>query len=67
MRVDEHTFNLDDSPDFYRTADASGMPAYLESSNPANAAFYQGLGFEALGVICAGHSPSMVPMLRPAR
>jgi pimeloyl-ACP methyl ester carboxylesterase len=26
VRVDEHTFNLDDSPVFYRSADASGMP-----------------------------------------
>ncbi|MGY8665149.1 GNAT family N-acetyltransferase [Bradyrhizobium sp. UFLA05-109] len=47
--------------------DQEHMPAYLESSNPANAAFYQGLGFEALGVIRAGDSPPMVPMLRPAR
>ena len=47
--------------------DEQHMPAYLESSNPANAAFYQRLGFEALGVIRAGDSPPMVPMLRPAR
>jgi pimeloyl-ACP methyl ester carboxylesterase len=26
VRVDEHTFYLDDSPVYYRTADASGMP-----------------------------------------
>ena len=26
MRVDEHTFYLDDSPVYYRSADASGMP-----------------------------------------
>ena len=26
MRVDEHTFDLDDSPVYYRSADASGMP-----------------------------------------
>ncbi|MBV9806982.1 MAG: alpha/beta fold hydrolase, partial [Solirubrobacterales bacterium] len=26
MRVDEHTFHLDDSPVYYRSADASGMP-----------------------------------------
>jgi RimJ/RimL family protein N-acetyltransferase len=43
------------------------MPAYLESSNLANAAFYERLGFEALGVIRVGDSPPMVPMLRPAR
>jgi ribosomal protein S18 acetylase RimI-like enzyme len=43
------------------------MPAYLESSNSANAALYQRLGFKALGVIRAGGSPPMVPMLRGAR
>jgi GNAT superfamily N-acetyltransferase len=47
--------------------DQEHMPAYLESSNPANATFYRRLGFESLGVICAGHSPPMVPMLRGAR
>ncbi|HEX3348363.1 MAG TPA: GNAT family N-acetyltransferase [Acetobacteraceae bacterium] len=47
--------------------DGMHMPAYLESSNPANAAVYSRLGFEALGVIHAGHSPPMVPMLRAAR
>jgi ribosomal protein S18 acetylase RimI-like enzyme len=47
--------------------DQEHMPAYLESSNSANAALYQRFGFEALGVIRAGHSPSMVPMLRGAR
>jgi hypothetical protein len=47
--------------------DQEHMPAYLESSTPANAAFYQRLGFEALGVIRVGDSPPMVPMLRPAR
>jgi ribosomal protein S18 acetylase RimI-like enzyme len=47
--------------------DQEHMPAYLESTNPANAAFYQRLGFEALGVIRAGHSPPIVPMLRRAR
>ena len=26
MRVDEHTFQLDDSPVYYRSADAPGMP-----------------------------------------
>lgn len=46
-----------------RRCDQQHMPAYLESSNPANAAFYQRLG----GVIRVGDSPPMVPMLRPAR
>jgi ribosomal protein S18 acetylase RimI-like enzyme len=47
--------------------DQEHMPAYLESSNPANAAFYQRHGFEELGVIRVGDSPPMVPMLRRAR
>ena len=47
--------------------DQEHMPAYLESSNSANTAFYQRLGFEALGVIRAGDSPPMIPMLRGAR
>jgi GNAT superfamily N-acetyltransferase len=47
--------------------DQEHMPAYLESSNPANATFYRRLDFEPLGVIRAGHSPPMVPMLRGAR
>ena len=47
--------------------DQEHMPAYLESTNPANVALYQRLGFEALGVIRAGDSPPLVPMLRPAR
>ena len=47
--------------------DQEHMPAYLESSNCANTAFCQRLGFEALGVIRAGDSPPMVPMLRGAR
>jgi ribosomal protein S18 acetylase RimI-like enzyme len=47
--------------------DQEHTPAYLESSNPANTTFYQRLGFEVLGVIRAGHSPPMVPMLRSAR
>jgi ribosomal protein S18 acetylase RimI-like enzyme len=47
--------------------DQEHMPAYLESSNSANAALYHRLGFKALGVIRAGCSPPMVPMLRGAR
>ena len=47
--------------------DQEHMPAYLESSNPANTALYQRFGFEALGVIRVGHSPPMLPMLRAAR
>jgi ribosomal protein S18 acetylase RimI-like enzyme len=47
--------------------DQEHMPAYLESSNSANTALYQRFGFKGLGVICAGGSPPMVPMLRGAR
>ena len=50
-----------------RRCDEEHLPAYLESSNPANATFYQRLGFETLGVISVGRSPPMVPMLRGAR
>lgn len=44
--------------------DADGVPAYLESSNPLNIPFYQRQGFEALGQIQVGSSPTIVPMLR---
>lgn len=44
--------------------DADGVPAYLESSNPRNLPFYQRQGFEILGKIQAGTSPTIVPMLR---
>jgi len=47
--------------------DQEHMPAYLESSNSANTALYQRFGFKGLGVIRAGSSPPMVPMLRGAR
>jgi GNAT superfamily N-acetyltransferase len=47
--------------------DQEQMPAYLESSNPANTTFYRRLGFEPLGVIRTDHSPPMIPMLRSAR
>lgn len=50
-----------------RRCDREHMPAYLESSNPINAALYGRFGFEPLGVIRAGNSPPMVPMLRRGR
>ena len=50
-----------------KQCDQERMPAYLESSNPANTALYQRFGFEGLGVIRVGHSPPMVPMLRNAQ
>jgi ribosomal protein S18 acetylase RimI-like enzyme len=44
--------------------DRDHAPAYLESSNPRNIAFYQRYGFEPLGAIQVGSSPTLVPMLR---
>lgn len=47
--------------------DADRRPAYLESSNPRNLGFYQRHGFEILGKIQAGSSPTIVPMFRKPR
>jgi ribosomal protein S18 acetylase RimI-like enzyme len=47
--------------------DADRLPAYLESSNPRNLGFYQRHGFEMLGKIQVGSSPTIVPMLRKPR
>jgi GNAT superfamily N-acetyltransferase len=47
--------------------DRDGMPAYLESSNPRNIPLYQRHGFEIIGAIQAGTSPTVVPMLRRRR
>ena len=47
--------------------DRDHAPAYLESSNPRNIPFYERHGFERLGAIQVGLSPTLVPMLRPAR
>ncbi len=44
--------------------DADRFPAYLESSNPRNIPFYQRHGFEVMGKIQVGSSPTIVPMLR---
>ena len=44
--------------------DREGQSAYLESSNPRNISLYERHGFEKLGAIQAGASPTMVPMLR---
>jgi ribosomal protein S18 acetylase RimI-like enzyme len=44
--------------------DREGRLAYLESSNPKNVPLYQRHGFELLGTIQAGGSPSIFPMLR---
>jgi GNAT superfamily N-acetyltransferase len=48
--------------------DAEGMPAYLESSNPANLARYQRLGFEPTGeIFVAEGRPVVTTMWRAAR
>jgi ribosomal protein S18 acetylase RimI-like enzyme len=44
--------------------DADQFPAYLESSNPRNLPFYQRHGFEIIGKIQVGSSPTIVPMVR---
>jgi ribosomal protein S18 acetylase RimI-like enzyme len=47
--------------------DADHLPAYLESSNPRNIALYRRHGFEILGEIQVGSSPTLTPMLRASR
>ena len=51
----------------YALAQLDHMPAYLESSNPRNMSFYRRHGFEPLGAIQVGSSPTLVPMLRRPR
>jgi GNAT superfamily N-acetyltransferase len=43
--------------------DHNSRLAYLESSNPKNIPLYQRHGFELLGTIHVGTSPSIFPML----
>jgi len=47
--------------------DAEGLPAYLESSNARNVSLYERHGFEVIGEIQHGSSPTMLPMYRAAR
>jgi GNAT superfamily N-acetyltransferase len=47
--------------------DRDGVPAYLESSNPRNVSLYARHGFEAIGKIQVGSSPTLLPMLRRPR
>jgi ribosomal protein S18 acetylase RimI-like enzyme len=44
--------------------DRDRVPAYLESTNPRNISLYLRHGFEPLGNIQVGSSPTLVPMLR---
>ena len=50
-----------------RKCDETHTPAYLESSNPRNIPLYQRHGFETIGEVQVGTSPTVVPMLRMAR
>lgn len=47
--------------------DRDCVPAYLESSNPRNISLYLRHGFEIIGNIQVGSSPTLVPMLRRPR
>ena len=44
--------------------DRENKVAYLESSNPRNIPLYERYGFEVLGEIQVGTSPTIFPMLR---
>ncbi len=48
-------------------ADADGVPAYLESSNPRNIPLYEQHGFEVIRTIQVGSAPPVVPMMRRPR
>jgi GNAT superfamily N-acetyltransferase len=50
-----------------RRCDRDRLPAYLESSSPANVPLYERFGFKVLGEIQSGSSPKLIPMFRPAR
>ena len=47
--------------------DRERAPAYLESSNPRNISLYRRHGFEPVGAIQAGSSPTLIPMVRRPR
>jgi ribosomal protein S18 acetylase RimI-like enzyme len=47
--------------------DQDRLPAYLESTNPANVTLYERHGFSLIGKIQRGGAPPMFPMLREAR
>ena len=50
-----------------RQCDREHRPAYLWSSNPLNTSLYERRGFEIVGTIQVGSSPSIFPMMRHAR
>jgi predicted N-acetyltransferase YhbS len=47
--------------------DAQGLPAYLESSNPANVPYYARLGFQATGDLTPPGGPTLTLMWRDPR
>jgi ribosomal protein S18 acetylase RimI-like enzyme len=47
--------------------DRDGLLAYLESSNPRNIGLYERHGFEVIGRIQVGSSPTVTPMSRKPR
>jgi ribosomal protein S18 acetylase RimI-like enzyme len=47
--------------------DATGMPAYLENSNPRNTRLYERAGFVARSSISPEGAPPLIPMWRSAR
>jgi GNAT superfamily N-acetyltransferase len=47
--------------------DAAGLPAYLESTNPANVDRYRSVGFERYGSFELPEGPTVTTMWRPAR
>jgi ribosomal protein S18 acetylase RimI-like enzyme len=49
-----------------RQIDAAGMPAYVESSNPKNATFYERAGFVAQKNIAPDGAPPLIAMWRDA-
>lgn len=52
---------------FCEILDSQGAPAYLESSNPENVSLYMRHGFEVLGRVQVGTSPTITPMFRDSR
>ena len=63
-----HGYGLALLADCLREIDAHAMPAYLESSNPANVALYARHGFGPRGTIAIPHGgPQITTMWRPAR
>jgi ribosomal protein S18 acetylase RimI-like enzyme len=50
-----------------RQCDREHLKAYLWTSNPKNISLYERHGFEIVGTIQIGSSPSITPMLRQAR